>query len=113
MAAVVGGRMGGGAVWVSSLTVDSGSAELGALFVALGEGHGHVHAALRAGAAAAMVERDVEAAPVVVVSDTGRGLIELAADERRALPARVIGITGSTGKTCTKDLAAAILGSRY
>ena len=45
----------------------------------------------------------------VVVEDSGEALLDLAAAERRRLTATVVGITGSTGKTTTKDLTAAVL----
>jgi UDP-N-acetylmuramoyl-tripeptide--D-alanyl-D-alanine ligase len=51
--------------------------------------------------------------PVVVVNDTGRALLALAADERDHMAARVLAITGSTGKTSVKDLTAAVLALRY
>src|SRR5438132_2560158 len=118
VAAAVGGRLAGGAPRVTSVTVDSREVPPGALYVALrgerADGHDHVGDALAAGAVAAMVERGVpDAAPAVVVEDSGRALLDLAADERGSLSARVVGITGSTGKTCTKDLTAAVLGARY
>ena len=118
VAAAVGGRLAGGEARVTSVTVDSRDVPPGALYVALrgerADGHDHVGDAFAAGAVAAMVEREVpDAVPAVVVEDSGRALLDLAADERGSLSARVVGITGSTGKTCTKDLTAAVLGARY
>jgi UDP-N-acetylmuramoyl-tripeptide--D-alanyl-D-alanine ligase len=109
---------GGSEVVVSSVVVDSRAATPGALFVALpgerADGHRFVDAAREAGAAAALVRRGWDGPwPVVEVEDPGKALLALAREEREGLPATVIGITGSTGKTCTKDLTAAVLSKRF
>jgi UDP-N-acetylmuramoyl-tripeptide--D-alanyl-D-alanine ligase len=114
----VDGRLDGEDVEVSSVTVDSRAAGPGALFVARRGGHTDGHAflgdAFTAGAAAALVDRDdVVPRPVVVAADTGAALLDLARSERAAIDATVVGITGSTGKTCTKDLTAAVLSARF
>jgi len=121
VASAVGGTVRGekgSNVVVGSLVVDSRTASPGALFVALpGErtdGHRFVDAALENGAAAALVRRGWEGAgPTVQVDDPAAALLELARSERESLRATVVGITGSTGKTCTKDLAAAVLSERF
>jgi len=105
-------------VVVESVAVDSGAAGPGTLFVAVrGEhrdGHRFVPDAFAHGAAAALVDHDENLdGPAVVVADTGAALLDLAGDERTALAATVVGITGSTGKTCTKDFTAAVLGGRF
>jgi UDP-N-acetylmuramoyl-tripeptide--D-alanyl-D-alanine ligase len=106
---------------VTGVAVDSRTVRPGQLFVALPgartDGHRFVADALARGAAAALVRAgspDVPAGvgPLVEVEDPGRALLDLAADERRHLGATVVGITGSTGKTSTKDLAAAVLRER-
>jgi len=121
VAVSVGGRVAGPDVDVSAVTTDSRASAAGSLFVARAgerdDGHRFVPGALAAGAAAAMVKQIDESwnaggRSFVVVDDTGRALLDLAASERRHLTATVIGITGSTGKTCTKDLTAAVLGAR-
>jgi UDP-N-acetylmuramoyl-tripeptide--D-alanyl-D-alanine ligase len=84
----------------------------GELFVALhGErdGHDFVAAAFEAGAGAGLVDRPVEGGTTILVEDTSAGLTALATSARRRLPDRVVGITGSVGKTSTKDLLAAAL----
>lgn len=118
IASVVGGRAVGGDATVTSAASDSRSATPGSLFVALpGErvdGHDFVDAAAERGAVAALVTRPVTAVPYIVVEDTGAALLTLAADERRRRPdATVVGITGANGKTSTKDLTAAVLGTRF
>jgi UDP-N-acetylmuramoyl-tripeptide--D-alanyl-D-alanine ligase len=120
-----------GAVWppaakgvvATGVVVDSRSARPGDLFFALpGEhvdGHGFVADALNRGAAAAVVRarrgerpgHDAHGASerLIEVDDPAHALLRLAGDERSRLDATVVGITGSTGKTCTKDFTAAAL----
>ena len=106
------------AVEVDSVVTDSRAATPGALFVALiGEhvdGHAFIAEAAARGAAAAMVRRGTQASiPLVSVDDTGRALLALAADERRAFDGTVVAITGANGKTTTKDLVAAMAATRF
>src|SRR5690606_28636452 len=84
-----------------------------ALFIALKgasfDGHDHVAAAAAQGARAALVSREVDAPlPQVVVADTERALGALAATLQHARKGRVVGITGSNGKTSVKQLTLAI-----
>ena len=118
IAAVVGGEVhddaGHPQVTVTGPAfVDSRVAEPGGLFVAVpGEnvdGHAYVDAALAAGAAAALTRRPV-GRPAVVVDDPVRALAALARHVAAALPdLAVVGLTGSQGKTSTKDLLAQVL----
>ena len=119
--AAVGGRLIGSgepAVSIDGASVDSRHVTPGSIFVALAgertDGHAFVADALRAGAVAALVERPVELpegidAPQVVVPDTLRALQDLAAWWRARHAARVVGITGSTGKTIAKEVVADVL----
>lgn len=100
----------------SLVAVDSRAVVPGCLFVALrGErvdGHQFVTQAFEAGAAAALVERPVAApqgAALVEVDDALHALQELAAAQRRRSAVRVVGITGSTGKTIAKEIVADVL----
>jgi UDP-N-acetylmuramoyl-tripeptide--D-alanyl-D-alanine ligase len=121
VAAVVGGRAEGDDVAITSVVTDSRAGRVGALFVALrGErhdGHGFIDSAREHGAVACLVERAdavPTGTPAIVVSDTGRALLALAADEREHMPdTRVVAVTGANGKTSTKDLAAAVCAQRY
>jgi UDP-N-acetylmuramoyl-tripeptide--D-alanyl-D-alanine ligase len=121
VASAVGGtvrRAEGSDVVVTSVVVDSRGASPGALFVALqgerADGHRFVEAARDGGAAAALVRRGwTGPGPVVEVDDPGTALLWLARRERESLRATVVGITGSTGKTCTKDFTAAVLSERF
>lgn len=86
------------------------------LFVALrGEkfdGHDYARSALEHGAGSVMVENDIGAPSQVIVSDTLVALRDLAGARRDELEIPVVGITGSSGKTSTKDLIGAALGPR-
>ena len=117
IAAAVGGAVTGEDVEVAGVAADSRAVRSGDLFVALrGErtdGHDHIEAAEGQGAVAALVSRPVDGVPHVLVDDTGAALLDLARDERGRIAARIVGITGSTGKTSVKDLTAAVLGARF
>lgn len=105
--------------WVASgVSIDSRSLEPGDLFTALKgpnhDGHDHVAAALDSGAAAAMVEHrfdgKIPAERLLKVQDTVQGLRDLAAAARARTDAKICGVTGSVGKTGTKEMLAAALG---
>jgi len=98
--------------WVATgVSIDTRSICAGDLFVALRgpnhDGHDFVAAALARGAAAAVVDRDIPdlpmAAPLLRVADTLAGLAALGAAARERSSARVIAVTGSVGKTGTKE----------
>jgi len=116
VADVVGGRLSGAdpqARVSAPVEFDSRKARPGGLFLALpGEhvdGHDYVRPALDAGAVAAIVTRPVEG-PSILVDDGLAALAALASFVVRRLPnALTIGITGSVGKTTTKDLAAQLI----
>ena len=99
----------------SSISTDSRRLEPGALFFALRgdrhDGHDYVAEAFRSGAIGAVVARDLGAsapADLIRVPDTLRALGDLAAWTRRQHAVRVVAVTGSNGKTTTKDMIAAI-----
>ncbi|GAA1650049.1 hypothetical protein GCM10009733_053840 [Nonomuraea maheshkhaliensis] len=94
------------------VVIDSRAVEPGSLFVAIKgarvDGHDYAAQAVRAGAVAVLAGRPVDA-PAVIVPDAAAALAELAAAQVRTLPkVTVIGVTGSAGKTSTKDLLAKI-----
>jgi UDP-N-acetylmuramoyl-tripeptide--D-alanyl-D-alanine ligase len=117
VAQAVSGALHGPDAVATSVVTDSRLATAGSVFVALrGEhvdGHAFVRDARSRGAVAAIVER-FDGEPAILVADTGRALLDLGADERRRRSGtKVLGITGANGKTSTKDLAAAVLATRY
>jgi len=116
VAAVTGGRVVGDAdIAVGAVTIDSRTVAPGDLFVALEgsrtDGHRFAGAAIDAGAAAVLVAegRSVAATPRVEVDDPVRALRDLAAARRRSIEAPALAITGSTGKTSTKQLLTAAI----
>lgn len=99
--------------WTATgVSIDSRTVQPGDLFIALAgpthDGHDHVAAALSAGAAAAMVHRHPGGlgadAPLLTVADTMQGLRTLGAASRARMSGRVIAVTGSVGKTGTKEM---------
>jgi UDP-N-acetylmuramoyl-tripeptide--D-alanyl-D-alanine ligase len=120
VAQACGGRLVGDAGRTFDRFVkDSRDDVRGALYVALrGErfdGHAFLGAVAAAGAAAALVEdgrfrsADLGGLAAVAVPDVVRALADVARAHRRRMPARVLGLTGSCGKTTTKEMLAAIL----
>lgn len=109
-AAATGGRCAG--AWrCDGVSIDSRTVGRGDLFIALAgpsfDGHDFVAQALEKGAAAAMVHRvpeGVDPARLLVVSDTLAGLRALGVAARERLGGRVIAVTGSVGKTGTKEM---------
>lgn len=108
------GQRIGADVAVRGVCIDSRKVQAGDLFVAIpGErvdGHDFIDDAIARGAAAAMVTRRVDAPiPLVQVQDATLALGDLASAARAQHRVRVVGITGSNGKTTVKTLAASIL----
>jgi len=114
-----------GALAVSGYSIDSRTVGSGELFFAIrGErldGHDYVAAAVERGAAAAVVSKARVAAlpdsalsvPLLIAEDTLVALQSLAAHVRRRWGRRLVAITGSAGKTTTKEAVAAALGARF
>jgi UDP-N-acetylmuramoyl-tripeptide--D-alanyl-D-alanine ligase len=106
---------------ITRVCTDSRTLRPGDFFVALrGEnfdGHTFVAEAARLGAAGAMVEKTPAGLPsefgVIEVEDTLQGLQRLSGAYRDTLSTKVVAITGSNGKTSTKDLTAGVLGKRF
>jgi UDP-N-acetylmuramoyl-tripeptide--D-alanyl-D-alanine ligase len=117
-AAATGGRLHGPDVWIEGASFDSRFLQPGSLFVpivAARDGHDHIADAFSAGAAASLTSRPVGSPglppgrTMIEVDDTAAGLMALGEWARSHRPDRVVGITGSVGKTSTKDLLAAAL----
>lgn len=123
LAAVVGGNLlsGEGTAVASGAAIDSRAVRGGEIFFALPgaqtDGHRFVADALGRGAAVALVEQDVklpESGAVIRVDNTFQALHDLARFVReRGVPQNLLGITGSVGKTTTKELLAAMLQTRF
>ncbi|QUS35009.1 UDP-N-acetylmuramoyl-tripeptide--D-alanyl-D-alanine ligase [Falsirhodobacter algicola] len=115
-AAATGGRTG---AWdATGVSIDTRTLRPGDLFVALADardGHDFVAAALARGAAAALVSRvpdGVDPSALLIVPDVLQALRDLGSAARRRTGAKVIGVTGSVGKTSTKEMLRAALGGQ-
>ncbi|MGH9750341.1 MAG: UDP-N-acetylmuramoyl-tripeptide--D-alanyl-D-alanine ligase, partial [Candidatus Polarisedimenticolia bacterium] len=113
---------GGAAHVVAGYSIDSRTVAPGDLFFAIvgprNDGHRFVADALAKGAVGAVVSGGgpgrFPGAPMLIrVEDTTRALQEAGAHVRRRRPLKVVGITGSAGKTTAKELTAAVLKERY
>src|SRR5690625_2129388 len=102
---------------VRGFSFDSRRIEPGEIFLCLKteerDGHDFIEAAAAAGAAAAIVAapRPDSDLPQLVVEDPLRAFWKMAATHRKRFTGPVIGVTGSCGKTSTKDLLALLLGN--
>lgn len=102
---------------ITCVSTDTRDLPAGCLFVALrGErfdGHDFVPQAIAAGAAAAVTDHPVADCPCLVVEDTGRALLKIGAHYREKFQPLLVGITGSVGKTTTKEMIACVLESQF
>ncbi|MDZ4728709.1 MAG: UDP-N-acetylmuramoyl-tripeptide--D-alanyl-D-alanine ligase [Xanthomonadales bacterium] len=102
---------------IESIVTDSRKVRYGSLFAALpgnvADGHDFVKAAVKTGAVAVLVQKPVEVnVPQLLVDDVLLALGKIAAMWRQRLNPKVIGITGSNGKTTIKEMLASILRQR-
>jgi UDP-N-acetylmuramoyl-tripeptide--D-alanyl-D-alanine ligase len=102
---------------VTGFSIDSRAVQPGDLFFALPgqrhDGHDYVKDAFRKGAVAAVVEKEVEApGPLLRAPNTLQALQDLAMWARRRWSGVVVGVTGSAGKTTTKEAIAAVLSTQ-
>ena len=111
-----GGRLVGGDNWsVTGVSIDSRTLEPGDLFVALkgpnSDGHDYVAAARESGAAGVLVEQATDdGLPALVVENSSEALAALGLTARARSDARIIAVTGSVGKTSTKEALRFALG---
>ena len=122
---ITNGRLVSGtqAPLVTGITTDSRRVKRGELFVALkGEkfdGHDFVSNAFQKGAVAAVIQQEklkefeMVDYPLIVVENTLQALGSIAESHRRQFSLPIIGITGSNGKTTTKDIVSSVLQQKY
>lgn len=116
--ALVGGDLG---IPVTGVSIDSRTLSVGEAFVAIKgyrlDGHAFLSEAAARGASCLVVHHLPDelpaTAPVVLVDDTTRALGRLAAFHRSRFDLPVVAVTGSNGKTTTKEMLAALLGTRW
>ena len=116
---ITGGRLVGADVTVSAVTIDSRTAADGALYVAICgdrfDGHDFCASAVQNGAAAVVCERVPDAEiPYVLVDSTRQALLDIANLHRRhCADVKIVGLTGSVGKTTTKEMVHAVLSEQF
>jgi UDP-N-acetylmuramoyl-tripeptide--D-alanyl-D-alanine ligase len=115
-AAAIAGRLSGQDARFTGVSTDTRSVRKDELFVAIRgdrfDGHGFLEVARQRGAAGALVDeafKEASALPTVTVEDTRKGLGRLGRHWRLRFAPAVIAVTGSNGKTTTKEMLAAIL----
>lgn len=121
IAEVTGGRLIGGDTAINGVSTDTRTIEKGMLFVAVkGEsfdGNDFIEAAAQKGAAAALSDResgaDSHSIPVILAKDSRAAQLALAHYHRERFPLKLVGVTGSVGKTSTKDMIYAVLSAKY
>ncbi|HBO97137.1 MAG TPA: UDP-N-acetylmuramoyl-tripeptide--D-alanyl-D-alanine ligase [Candidatus Omnitrophica bacterium] len=110
----------GGSRRFNGVSIDSRTLKRGNVFVAIRgknlDGHRFIARAVRKGASLLVVSEKISGAadlPVILVKDTAVALGQIAGAYRRGFDIPVIAVTGSAGKTTTKDMIAAVLGSKF
>ncbi|MEE9450656.1 MAG: UDP-N-acetylmuramoyl-tripeptide--D-alanyl-D-alanine ligase [Ignavibacteriaceae bacterium] len=108
---------------VSHITIDSRSVKKKSLFIAIKgkkfDGHNFIEEAISKGALAVLINADMYKnyddlnVPIITVTNTTKALGSMANIWRKKLSTKIIGITGSSGKTTTKDMLATILAEKY
>lgn len=105
---------------ITDITTDSRKCGAGVLFVPLAgerfDGHDFIMSAFETGSPAAITHKDTDAPPgktLIRVSDTRRALGDIARFYKRKYNVPTVSVTGSVGKTTTKDLMCAVLSARY
>ncbi len=103
--------------YISNITTSSQEVETGSLFIAIRGGHKFVQDAIDKGAICCLVEEkldlDCKGCTIIYVDSTEKAIIELAKFYRALFNIPAVAVTGSKGKTSTKDLVASVLAEKY
>ncbi len=118
IAAALGAEYSGEDLYIERVSTDTRTIEMGDLFVCIkGEnfdGHNFIEQAIRSGAAAIVSSQKTKAeVPVLLVDDTLGALLKVAALYRSDFNIKAVGVTGSVGKTSTKEMIYAALSAHY
>ena len=104
-------------IYITSICTDSRNIKKGCLFVPIkGEkfdGHDYINEAIQKGAVCVLSEKKLKDIPYIYVNSTKDALLSIAGYYLRINNIKTIAITGSTGKTTTKDMLASVLSQRY
>ncbi len=115
----VGGRLCGENKEINNVSIDSRTVDASTLFIAIKgdrfDAHDFVKDVEKSGAAAVMCHREVNCGlPVIYVDDTKKAFVELAKNYRKSFDGlKVIGLTGSVGKTTTKEMTYEVVSRKY
>lgn len=107
--------------YICGVSIDSRSVQKNNLFVPIKgltvDGHMYIDDAIESGISATLWDKNTtnppQNIPVILVNDTLEAMQKLAKEYRNRLKAKIVGITGSNGKTSTKDITAGILSYKY
>jgi UDP-N-acetylmuramoyl-tripeptide--D-alanyl-D-alanine ligase len=116
LATRLGGKQVGPDVTVTGASIDTRTLQPGELYVPIvadRDGHDFIDAALERGSPAYLTERKPVGGTAVIVGDTAASLLRLGVLARERMGAGVVGVTGSVGKTTTKDLLRSCLASSF
>lgn len=104
-------------VWIDNISTDTRTISEGSVFLALKgarfDGHDFAAKAMELGAQAVITERAVEGARCIIVDSTAKALLDLAGYYRDRFDIHLVGVTGSVGKTTTKDMIALVVAQKY
>jgi len=102
---------------IGEISTDTRQLIAGSVFIAIrGErfdGHDYVAKAFEKGAVAAITEKQIENYPCIIVNDTRKAFLDLARYYRSLFNIILVGVTGSVGKTTTKEMIALVLSEKY
>ena len=103
---------------INDVSTDSRTIKAGSLYIPIvgiyHNAHKFIGEAMQKGAACTLSSKEIEEDyPVILVEDTKTALLELAGYYRNKFDVKVVGVTGSTGKTTTKDMVASVLSQKY
>ena len=102
---------------IDNISTDTRTVNEGSVFLALKgarfDGHDFAAKAMELGAQAVITERAVEGARCIIVDSTAKALLDLAGYYRDRFDIHLVGVTGSVGKTTTKDMIALVVAQKY